>query len=244
MLTDLEGRSEQARNIADEEEQPQKQERGTDDTFCAFPDPDPNPDLGFLGCFDDDESEGSRHRSRTWIPYEAISYVWGEPLFTETLWTPEGFLSITKNLAEVLHQIRHKDKSRNLWADAVCINQKDLKEKGYQVKNMGQIYSKAEGVLIWLGVDSKLKAENTFSFFIVCHSEFATAFYPPLIDKSLFNKEMELFLKLPWFDRIWVVQEAILASHAIFLWGSAQLRAPIVKNLRDLGKSSQDRTPF
>ncbi|KAI0121013.1 heterokaryon incompatibility protein-domain-containing protein [Xylariales sp. AK1849] len=40
---------------------------------------------------------------------------------------------------------------RAIWADAVCINQKDTKEKELQIPLMGKIYSQASTVLIWLG---------------------------------------------------------------------------------------------
>ena len=37
-----------------------------------------------------------------------------------------------------------------LWADAVCINQKDNIEKGHQVAMMNEIYKRTGQVLIWL----------------------------------------------------------------------------------------------
>jgi len=40
--------------------------------------------------------------------------------------------------------------SRTLWIDAVCINQKDLLERGPQVALMGQIYSRCTANLIHL----------------------------------------------------------------------------------------------
>ncbi|TFB00421.1 hypothetical protein CCMA1212_007750 [Trichoderma ghanense] len=35
--------------------------------------------------------------------------------------------------------------------DAICIDQKNLKERGHQVQQMGDIYKQAERVLFWLG---------------------------------------------------------------------------------------------
>jgi hypothetical protein len=40
---------------------------------------------------------------------------------------------------------------RPLWADAICINQSDQKEKAIQVSMMGKIYSNAQTVIVWLG---------------------------------------------------------------------------------------------
>lgn len=42
-------------------------------------------------------------------------------------------------------------KSMVVWIDAVCINQWDMEEKGWQVRLMGDIYQQAFGVLAWLG---------------------------------------------------------------------------------------------
>jgi hypothetical protein len=42
-----------------------------------------------------------------------------------------------------------------LWVDAICINQKDVNERGHQVGIMRDVYSKAARVLIWLGEESK-----------------------------------------------------------------------------------------
>jgi hypothetical protein len=39
----------------------------------------------------------------------------------------------------------------SLWIDAICINQRDLKERACQVAIMNRIYQMADSVLIWLG---------------------------------------------------------------------------------------------
>lgn len=54
-------------------------------------------------------------------------------------------------LYEALMQLRDAAKPRTLWADAVCIDQENLLERGEQVKIMRKIYSRATRVLIWLG---------------------------------------------------------------------------------------------
>ncbi len=40
---------------------------------------------------------------------------------------------------------------RRLWADQICINQKDVEEKNSQVVMMGDIYRNARRTLIWIG---------------------------------------------------------------------------------------------
>jgi Heterokaryon incompatibility protein (HET) len=39
----------------------------------------------------------------------------------------------------------------HFWIDAVCIKQKDEAEKNEQVSMMGEVYQKAQRVVIWLG---------------------------------------------------------------------------------------------
>jgi hypothetical protein len=82
--------------------------------------------------------------------YEAISYVWGSEEQPYDIVANGRLLRITSNLNDALRQLRLVDSPRSLWADSVCINQKDLKEKGHQVAMMGRIYQSAVRVLICL----------------------------------------------------------------------------------------------
>ena len=60
-------------------------------------------------------------------------------------------VGVGQNLYLALQYIRHKVKPRNLWVDAICINQNDLYERGRQVRIMSQIFAKSILVLAWLG---------------------------------------------------------------------------------------------
>jgi hypothetical protein len=62
-------------------------------------------------------------------------------------------LGILPNLHSFLLQLQKTySASPNLhfWADAICINQEDLKEKNEQVPMMSQIYDKAAHVVSWV----------------------------------------------------------------------------------------------
>ena len=89
--------------------------------------------------------------------YEAISYVWGDSIFPETLHLEGSHgeletLAITANLARCLVGLRRPHTPRVLWVDAVCIDQENPEEKGSQISLMGRIYQTAMRVLIWLGM--------------------------------------------------------------------------------------------
>ena len=48
-------------------------------------------------------------------------------------------------------KLRKAEEVVNLWIDSICINQTDIPEKNIQVAMMGEIYNKADQVVIWLG---------------------------------------------------------------------------------------------
>jgi hypothetical protein len=83
--------------------------------------------------------------------YKAISYTWGDPIFSHSLQLPGGTIQITKSLSDTLKCFRNDTKDVRLWADAVCIDQNCVEERNHQVAIMHQIYEEAEAVLIWLG---------------------------------------------------------------------------------------------
>ena len=65
------------------------------------------------------------------IVFEALSYVWGDPID----------FPVTENLYSALHRLRHKgnDRPHVLWLDSLCISQQDIPERNDQVKKMCRI---------------------------------------------------------------------------------------------------------
>ncbi|KAH7395286.1 heterokaryon incompatibility protein-domain-containing protein [Phaeosphaeria sp. MPI-PUGE-AT-0046c] len=85
------------------------------------------------------------------VPYEAISYTWGDMDKTTSVKVNEKTLKVTANLHSALKHLRLRDMDRIIWADAICIDQANERERGHQVQQMCKIYSQAEEVLVWLG---------------------------------------------------------------------------------------------
>lgn len=100
------------------------------------------------------------------IPYEALSYTWGQyydnPAPTSSEWDfKEGpspklvcngvWKSITRSLFHALLLFRRFDRARYIWADGLCINQDSSHERNHQVGLMALIYKRAFHVLIWVG---------------------------------------------------------------------------------------------
>ncbi|KAK7954428.1 heterokaryon incompatibility [Apiospora saccharicola] len=52
---------------------------------------------------------------------------------------------------DALHYLRRQAKKRQIWIDALCINQKDIPERNRQLRIMHHIYFRAAVVIVWLG---------------------------------------------------------------------------------------------
>jgi hypothetical protein len=153
------------------------------------------------------------------LQYEALSYVWGEPVYSRSIRCSKGRIALTPNLEEALLHIRFPDRRRVIWADAICVNQSDLQERSQQVRLMGDIYRNAEKVLIWLGPDyAHVTARQTFN-------ALRELIRPPHLtgDDQKIQHHMEEVAKSKWFTRLWVVQELLLARRAVALWGNEEL---------------------
>ncbi|KAK0730916.1 heterokaryon incompatibility protein-domain-containing protein, partial [Lasiosphaeris hirsuta] len=85
--------------------------------------------------------------------YDAISYCWGGQAPTVSIMCDGRPSKITQNLHDAFSTFRITDSTVTFWADALCINQKDNKEKSYQVSLMWKIFSQARQVRVWLGPD-------------------------------------------------------------------------------------------
>lgn len=168
--------------------------------------------------------------------YLALSYVWGDPTQESWVMCNTKSLRITPNLWNLLHQLRNAHKAEFLWADAICIDQSNVAERSQQVRLMGDIYAKASGVVVWLGVkDSRSQAAfvgiKTTVRMMVENLQFAEnyggysssdldAFDELKPGERSMTLEILRFFENPWFSRVWVLQEVGLASKVIVMCGS------------------------
>ncbi len=167
--------------------------------------------------------------------YDAVSYVWGELRFDETLHCGNGLqdIAITPTLASALRSFRSSRTPRRLWVDAVCINQGDSDEKSDQVAAMGIIYQRARATLIYLG--DRAPGQERYMYFLLKLAILVgrpglalveTQRNNQLIKEAMveaFGAENESAVedlsKLAWFSRRWVIQEAALCQVAVVLLG-------------------------
>ena len=156
---------------------------------------------------------------------------------------------MTKNLYEALLRFRafvaegrFSDFFDNddplFWIDAICIDQGNNREKEQQIPRMQFIYSDAACVFCWLGEnmmgeDEVILERLFFKGMEIGNQEQALAGnikwveqYP--LKQEIGSEDYESFkdafskiVELPWFTRIWCIQEAVFAPKApIFVLGS------------------------
>jgi Heterokaryon incompatibility protein (HET) len=68
--------------------------------------------------------------------YNALSYTWGDTTQRRQILCDGALCTVTKSLYQALAHIRLKYAATPLWADALCVNQKDDAEKTRQVRMM------------------------------------------------------------------------------------------------------------
>ncbi|POS79917.1 hypothetical protein DHEL01_v201694 [Diaporthe helianthi] len=177
------------------------------------------------------------------VGYEAMSYTWGHPKDQVSLRVGGQTVFIPKNLENALRRLRYPDRRRYIWADAVCINQADLSERGQQVSIMRNIYTKARRVLVWLGQDKTNYAKLAFS--TICEivrswrpptnlhkfSSYKDAFEPQKnglsVDEEGWTALQALF-QTDYFTRFWVIQELVLGQKATVFWGGHSINWSLV----------------
>lgn len=171
--------------------------------------------------------------------YEAVSYCWGNPDDLLEIDCNGKRLKIPSNLGAALRVLRLEDRSRYLWADAICINQSDPLDKAKQVPLMRSIYSRSQRTLIWLGTISDTTVPQ-----ISLLSKICIRFVVPILGlagrqrspkiqtrdvktgrmrtlsalSGTFYLTMVYILRHPWFRRAWVVQEAAVSREVSFIF--------------------------
>lgn len=152
------------------------------------------------------------------LEFEAASYVWGagyENAGTVDLGGGKR-LELRPNLRDALYNLRHESAPRKLWIDALCINQYDHSEKATQVMLMAEIYARCTSVLIWLGLpgpQSQLGLE-VLAFLASSDVRIGSGDAPwDQLPSGEVEAALQDILERQYFQRLWVVQEAALASH-------------------------------
>ncbi|CAN9182339.1 unnamed protein product [Alternaria alternata] len=151
--------------------------------------------------------------------YEALSYAWGTIPSSNRAIINGCPVPVRESLDLALRRLRNPYQSRILWIDALCINQSDTRERSHQVQHMATIYKSATGVVIWLGEWQALDDCSGFTNSSECQTTWIRDLNRSInvmLDRTpqflhLCQHALEIS-KLPWFRRLWIIQELLLAS--------------------------------
>ncbi|OTA59615.1 HET-domain-containing protein [Hypoxylon sp. EC38] len=171
-------------------------------------------------------------------PYETISYCWGDASSRATILLDGSAFDVPASSLAALKCIRKMHETRRVWIDAICINQDDINERGSQVALMSQIYQCSQLNLIILG-DEDESARRAFACVTdllreVRHKTDDFSTFHPMMREFIWGMRSNLdqpiecdldeyalcsFFARPWFERLWVIQEAALAPVSICFCG-------------------------
>lgn len=171
-------------------------------------------------------------------PYKAVSWCWGDTTQRSSIVIHDQIVDIPQSAEMTLGYICLVHGHEHVWLDAICINQQNLLECGKQVAMMQEIYSRATEVLVWLGEPKPDNLEYSELYRVegLCREcyehagsdDLVSLFWGPdgrprYTDKeSLMTLEPDVY-SVPWFTRLWVVQEVMLNAEVTCYYGRATI---------------------
>ncbi|CAJ2512570.1 Uu.00g055850.m01.CDS01 [Anthostomella pinea] len=127
--------------------------------------------------------------------YLALSYAWGDEQLTSSILVNGKPVNIRENFSNALTYLRESDPGMYLWADAICINQEDDREKSQLVQHMGEIFANASKVYAWLGPNEHATDETSSDGLLLHLSDLAALFWKhagPMRSGKLNEHSLEL----------------------------------------------------
>ncbi|KAG0651363.1 Heterokaryon incompatibility protein [Hyphodiscus hymeniophilus] len=179
--------------------------------------------------------------------FDALSYEWGRESSNDTeIFVDKELFTIRHNLWLFLKRLRAFSRSAQvIYADAICINQRDGEEKGRQVALMSEIYIRAKRVLIWLGEHDR-NSELVFG----AHFEdaipkglmlipFAPLLAIPIVVAGKVRRAIQAsradrvaawtaLLTRSYWNRTWIVQEFLLARSMVLFCGEDHMDRDVI----------------
>lgn len=198
----------------------------------------------------------SHYKYDSQLEYDALSYAWNTDGPKCTIPCNESDLSLSVELRETLKELATTQNLRPLWVDYICINQRDGLEKSWQLKKMGEYYSRAKQVWIWLGQPSSAESVAMGAMSSLAMRLPTLDLVQPVTDQWLERNGLppqrdelwtaiDKLLTRKWFDRLWTMQEFALATNTTFVCGRDSVPGPdfvtVARNLLRLGLTALAR---
>ncbi|KAH9997685.1 heterokaryon incompatibility protein-domain-containing protein [Xylariaceae sp. FL0662B] len=151
--------------------------------------------------------------------YTALSYTWDKVNTVEDLReiqiNDQPFF-VRINLHNFLERASRSMAGRFIYIDAVCVDQSDPAEKGHQVQMMTAIYSQASEVMVWLGLADPDPEISAGLASLSSNTSWASSDLNPNRDEE---KALNFIYSRPYWERVWIIQEILLAADLVLLCG-------------------------
>jgi len=129
-------------------------------------------------------------------PFEALSYVWGARSPNDPIIKVDNSnFQVTRNCYDATVHLRRTENPRVVWIDAICIDQENAQEKNAQVERLGEMHSRAERTITWLGIPDR----------------------PTPLPAKLDDQTVVWMLQQAWWTRVWIIQELCLSKAPVLL---------------------------
>jgi hypothetical protein len=178
------------------------------------------------------------HRLAHHPRYNALSYCWGSDANPRPISVNGEVIAVHGNLEAALRELQSYRGDMLLWADRLCINQKDDDERTLQVQQMRHIYTEASLVFAWLGEAANdsdlimdhfrvmsedifpgsrgmLETEGQLDQILLAHKA-------PESRRALSNA-FKHFCQRSYWQRLWIIQEFGLAQEVVIACGDRQV---------------------
>lgn len=166
------------------------------------------------------------------LHYVALSYFWGEARSCadiHNITIHEQDYWIRTNLWTFFQGIRDFQIVSPIFIDAICLNQRDDRERGYQIKLMSEVYSHSNRTHVWLGCPNARQFQDlgALQHNLDAHS--------PL---SSWNAQSSFGLSFVcsrnYWRGLWVVQELLLSKTVTIHCGKFAFPWAAIANLMKL----------
>lgn len=149
--------------------------------------------------------------------FVTLSYTWGNTQPIQTIYIDGNPFLVGQNLYNFLASISLTGycDDKWIWIDQICINQKNLDDRNQQVSQMGGIYKGANEVIAWLG---RATARSDYWLDLIKHDRM-----PAMVKVDEISKFWAEVTSNPYWCRVWIAQEVVLARRLTVLLGSKDM---------------------
>jgi hypothetical protein len=154
--------------------------------------------------------------------YDAVSYTWatedGDYSKTGRIHCPDGVIPVTENCEAALRRLRLPSAPRQLWVDAICIDQTNIEERNHQVGMMDLIFRLASTVHVCIQDPNHRYTDCIHWLRRKQGWRDGTAIPSSRPHGAVIIAQLEELFRKRYFSRVWVSKfSAVRQKHAIFI---------------------------